>query len=262
MAAGEPLVLLHPLGMSARVWEPLRPALEPHHEFIALTTLGHHGGGAAARRPATVGDLVDDAERALNARGLERPHIAGNSLGGWMAIELARRARARSVCALSPAGSWTAGTTEQTAGARRIRRSILSARLGRPLPMPLLMRSGTVRRLVLRDAAAHGDRLTVEQTVEATRDLLGCVIAEDILTTDEELAALDPPPCPITLAWAAEDRLLPVEINGAVARRRIPQARFTVLAGTGHIPMIDEPERVARAILETTGAIEEHRDAA
>ena len=211
MAAGEPLVLLHPLGMSARVWEPLRPALEPHHEFIALTTLGHRGGGAAARRPATVGDLVDDAERALNARGLARPHIAGTSLGGWM------------VCALSPAGSWTAGTTEQTAGARRIRRSILSARLGRPLPMPLLMRSGTVRRLVLRDAAAHGDRLTVEQTVEATRDLLGCVIAEDILTTDEELAALDPPPCPITLAWAAEDRLLrsrsTAPSHGAASRR-------------------------------------------
>jgi len=250
----EPLVLLHALGMSPRVWEGVRSLLEPHHAVVALTTLGHRGGTAPTQRPVKVSDLVDEAERELDALGLERPHIAGNSLGGWMAIELARRGRARTVCALSPAGSWTAGTAEQTASVRMIRRSITMARLGRALPMSLLMRLALVRRLVLRDIATHGDRLTAAQTAEATRDLLGCVVAEDMLSTNEEIEPLDPLPCPITLAWAGDDKLLPVEINGAVARARIPQARFVELPGVGHVPMIDDPESVARTILQTAGA--------
>src|SRR3954454_25299525 len=151
------LVLLHGLGMSARVWDDVTLLLAPHHEVMALTTLGHRGGASATRRPVRVADLVDNAERALDARGLDRPHVAGNSLGGWVAIELARRGRAASVCALSPAGFWTAGTAEQEAGVRRIRRLMLATRLGRALP---LMRSSVVRRLALRDVAEHGERLT------------------------------------------------------------------------------------------------------
>jgi pimeloyl-ACP methyl ester carboxylesterase len=245
--------------MSPRVWEGVRPLLEPHHEVIALTTLGHRGGAAASRRPVKIRDLVDDVERALDARGLDRPHIAGNSLGGWMAIELARRDRARTVCALSPAGSWTAGTVEQTAGVRKIRRSIRMARFGRALPMPLLWRLAIARRLTLRDIAEHGDRLTAEQTAEATRDLLGCGVAEDMLATDEEIRPLDPLPCPITLAWADDDKLLPPEINGAVARERLPRARFIELAGVGHVAMIDDPEGVAQTILWVTGKVHDRR---
>src|SRR4051794_39392838 len=191
--------------MSVRVWDDVRPMLELHHEIVALTTLGHRGGAAAKRRPVTVRDLVDDVERALDARGLERPHIAGNSLGGWAAIDLARRGRARTVCALSPAGAWHAGTEEQMIGVRRIRRAMRMTRAGRRTPW--LMRSALVRRLALRDVAEHGERLTPTEVVDAGEDLLGSEIAADILATREELAPLDPLPCPVTLAWAARDRL-------------------------------------------------------
>ena len=141
MTDTEPLVLLHGLGMSARVWDRVVPLLTPHHEVMALNALGHRGGAAPSRRPVTVRDVVDDAERMLDERGLDRPHIAGNSLGGWMAIELGRRGRARSVCALSPAGMWTAGTAEQGAGVRKIRRAIRAARMGRPVPFVIAPRS-------------------------------------------------------------------------------------------------------------------------
>jgi pimeloyl-ACP methyl ester carboxylesterase len=232
--------------------------LEARHEVVVPAGLGHRGGAQPLRRPVTIDDLVDDVERILDERGLERPHVAGNSLGGWMGIELARRGRAETVCALSPAGSWTAGTPGQTIGTRKIRRSIALAKLGRFLPMGLLLRSGLVRRLILRDVALHGDRLTAAQVAEATADLLGCGIAEDILTTREEIPSLDPLPCPITLAWALDDEIVPMEINGPVARARLPQARFVVLAGVGHVPMIDDPESVARTILETTASSAVH----
>ena len=250
-AGDEALVLLHGLGMSPRVWDAVRPLLGPRHHLVTPALLGHRGGAAPSRRPTTVRDLVDDAERVLDARGLERPHVAGNSLGGWVAIELARRGRARTVCALSPAGSWTARTSEQTDGARKIRRNIRMARLGRGLPMSLLLRSARVRHLVLRDVAVRGEHLTAAQTHEALRDLLGCSIADDVLSTAEEIAPLDPLPCPVTLAWSSHDAVLPVAVNGVVARARLPQARFVVLPGAGHVPMIDDPGAVARTIRQT-----------
>ena len=248
------LVLLHPLGMSARVWDEVVPLLAVSHDVIPLDLLGHRGGRAPARRPITIDDLVDDVERQLDERGLTRVHIAGNSLGGWVAIELARRGRALTAVAFSPAGSWTAGTAEQTHGARKIRRAMRLARLGRPLPMRRLFRLRLLRRLTLRDVAVHGDRLSADQVFRVTEDLLSCVVLEDILTTGEELAPLAELPCPLTLAWSGADALLPIDVSGAVARGRLPQAEFVVLDGVGHVPMIDDPERVARAILRSAAA--------
>jgi len=234
--------------MSARVWEGARPLLEPHHAVLALTALGHRGGPVPSRRPVRVGDLVDATERLLDERGLERAHVAGNSMGGWMAIELARRGRALTVCALSPAGSWTAGTREQSDSVRRIRRSRWLARRGRAFPA--LMRSDRARRLALREIAEHGERLTPAEAVDTAEDLLRCAVLDDIVDTDEEIAPLHPLPCPVTLAWAGRDRLLPPAVNGAVAHARLPDARFIVLPGVGHVPMIDDHALVARTILE------------
>ncbi|WP_405137153.1 alpha/beta fold hydrolase [Nocardia sp. NBC_01388] len=249
-----PLVLLHGITMSARAWQDVTPLLAAHHSVVALTALGHRGGPPAVRRPAMVGDLVDDAERVLDDLGLERVHLAGNSLGGWMAVELARRGRAESVCALSPAGFWDAGAAGQTSGVKKLRRMIALTRLT-PALQPLAMRSPIVRRLALRDIAVRGERLSPAQALEAARDLLGCTVADDLLGNHEEIAPLDPLPCPITLAWSALDAILPVDVNGRIARERIPQARFEILPGVAHVPMIDNPALVAETILTSTGAL-------
>jgi pimeloyl-ACP methyl ester carboxylesterase len=242
------IVLLHPLGMSAGVWDEVIALLDD--EAVAPKLLGHRGGAPPRRRPIRIDDLVDDVERQLDERGIGRAHIVGNSLGGWVAIELARRGRALTVTAFSPAGSWTAGTEEQTFGARKIRRTKRLAQVGRALPMRLVLRSASARRQILRDVATRGDRLGAREVYEATRDLLGCVVLEDILTTAEELAPLEELPCPITLAWSGADRLLPLEVNGVVAGLRIPAADVVVLKGVGHVPMIDNPDLVARTIAQ------------
>ncbi|WP_235916121.1 alpha/beta fold hydrolase [Antrihabitans cavernicola] len=135
------LVLLHGVTMSAHVWDDVVPLLSGRFDVIAPTATGHRGG-PPPDRPTTVSRLVDDADRVLDDAGLDRPHLAGNSLGGWMAIELARRGRAASVCALSPAGLWTAGEKSQSNGVAKIRRSLAITRLSRP-PLPVLLRSGT-----------------------------------------------------------------------------------------------------------------------
>ncbi|MGW0246612.1 alpha/beta fold hydrolase [Nocardia goodfellowii] len=251
-ASSAPLLLLHGVTMSARAWNDVVPLLSPHHEIICPTALGHRGGSPARQRPMRCAHLVDEVERDLDARGLDQVHIAGNSLGGWMAIELARRGRAVTVCALSPAGFWDATTASHSDATAKISRQLTLARLGRPFT-PLAARSSLLRRILLRDVATRGERITPAVLVELTRDLLECTVTADLLSTDEQIALLDPLPCPITLAWSAHDRILPPAINGTIAQRRVPAAKYVTLPGVGHVPMIDDPELVAEAILETTG---------
>ena len=107
-----PLVLLHGVTNSARIWDDVAPLLADEFDIIAPTAAGHRGG-ASATRGVTISRLVDDVERLLDAQGLHQAHLAGNSMGGWVAIELARRGRALSVCALSPAGCWTPGAQDE-----------------------------------------------------------------------------------------------------------------------------------------------------
>ena len=251
---GSPLVLLHGVLGSERMWRRVIPLVAPHHDAIALTALGHNGGNAAERRPARIADVIDDAERALDRLGIEKAHLGGNSMGGWVALELARRGRARSVCALSPAGCWLPGGGESRGSRNRLRLTVRDVRLGRPM-LPLLARSGRFRRWAMRLNATHGERLTAADVVGAADDVLGCNVADDLLSTDEALPPIASAPCPITVAWSANDRVLPMRRFNARAKELVPGARFIVLDGVGHVPMFDSPELVARTLLECTGAI-------
>lgn len=102
---GEPLLCVHGITDTWRSWELLAPLLEPHHDLLAISLLGHCGGRASDDEgTVTLRDLVDEAERDMDAAGFETAHLVGNSLGGWIVLELAARGRARSVTALAPAG--------------------------------------------------------------------------------------------------------------------------------------------------------------
>src|SRR5690606_20547675 len=92
---GEPVVLLHGVTCSKNVWQKVVPLLSPHYEVFAFTALGHQGG-TAAKSGTGIQDVIDDAEATLDQLQLDRPHLVGNSMGGWVAIELARRGRASS----------------------------------------------------------------------------------------------------------------------------------------------------------------------
>ena len=93
--------------MSDSAWRETVPLVADHHEVFTPTAIGHRGGPPVQRSPITFWGVIDAAERYLDEHGLERPHLAGNSMGGFVALELARRGRAESVTAFSPAGLWT-----------------------------------------------------------------------------------------------------------------------------------------------------------
>jgi pimeloyl-ACP methyl ester carboxylesterase len=252
-----PLVLLHPILLSGRVWHDVIPYLSRHHQVYAHTLLGHRGGPPVQRHPATIVDVIDAAEQYLDDHRLQRPHLAGNSAGGFVAIELARRGRAATVCAFSSAGFWSTGDGSQSRGNNKVRRIAATCRLTRPIA-PLVFRSAIVRRLGLRSikVAWRADRVAAARAVEAVEDTVACTVTVDEVfsTADGQIAPLDPLPCPITLAWSEKDALLPVATYGKIARERLPQATFEVLPDVGHVPMLDDPELVARTILAVTGA--------
>ena len=248
------LVLLHPATSSGRIWQELVPLLSDHHEVHTPTLLGHRGGPAVQRHPVTATDLVDAAEHYLDTRGLDRPHLAGNSGGATVAIELARRGRAATVCALSPGGLWGDNTSS---AARRvnnqIRMGIKVLRILNPVA-PLLLKSAAGRRAILRNFVCHGERLSPSQALEYYfTDPIGCTVMDDFAASTEVVPPLDPLPCPITLAWSEVDRMVPAEPYGRMARELVPGASWMVLPGVGHNPMIDDPGLVARTILAVTG---------
>jgi pimeloyl-ACP methyl ester carboxylesterase len=247
--SGEPLVLLHGIGCAEGIWNSVVPLVAPFHDTIAMTATGHRGGPAAVTRPARVEHLVDNLERRLDALRVSTAHLAGNSMGGWMALELARRGRARTVCALSPAGTWEAGSESHRRSRDKLRRAERDTRRARPL-MPLLLRSAAMRRFALRTSAVHGERVSRGELIALGDDLVGCAVLQELLDSPEQLQPLDPLACPVTIAWSRGDRVLPLAINGERAQQLFPAARFVALDDVGHVPMFDDPALVAETILE------------
>ena len=249
------LVLLHGFSNSGKIWQEVVPLLSDHCAVYTPTALGHRGGPPVQLRPVTMDDVIDAAEGYLDDHGLNRPHIAGNSMGGFIAIELARRGRAATVCGFSPAGFWSAGDALHAKAANTVnnwKRKVAISRLTRPIA-PLMLKSATLRRLAMRDSACHGDRLTASQALELIDDTLNCSVIDDLLSADWETAPLDPLPCPITIAWSEKDAWFPLAVYSNNVREHLPQATFEILPGVGHLSMVDDPGLVARTILAVTG---------
>src|ERR1700727_821399 len=111
---GEPVLLLHGFTGHWRHWRPVLADLVARYEVIAPTLAGHNGGPAypSGMSLKKVADAGDSLERHLDELGVGTAHFVGNSMGGSLALELAKRGRARSVVAIAPAGGWTPGDGE------------------------------------------------------------------------------------------------------------------------------------------------------
>jgi pimeloyl-ACP methyl ester carboxylesterase len=252
---GEPLLLLHPFALCADAWDPVLPALERHHEVHVATFPGHMGGAAVP--PGfrySIASSVDLAEAELDAAGIDRIHIAGNSLGGWFAIELARRGRALSTVAIAPGGGWEKGSAEERRLLRTFRHIGRMVRVGGPLA-PVLGYVSAARRLGLRHVVARPDRLTARQAAFLMHAPYRCDAFHDVLQRlphEPDPPRVDASAGPLRVVWGSEDRLLPLRGYSERWRRLLPTAEWVVLEGAGHVPMYDDPARVAELILEVT----------
>jgi pimeloyl-ACP methyl ester carboxylesterase len=244
-------VLLHGLGHSRRAWLPVQEALEARHHVLALDLPGFgEAPPLGADRAPTVAALADAVERELDAANLGTAHLAGNSMGGWIALELARRGRARTIVAISPAGG---GNHRERAYARTLMRWIWFATRAVAPVAKLVAIPGPTRPLVYGVFFARPNNIPWD---EAARNLRLYAGAPGFSETCDLLFAgraegLAEVRCPVTIAWGTRDLLLfPRQAGYFLAR--IPQARLVRLERLGHTPMSDDPARVADVILQTT----------
>ncbi|GAA0296323.1 alpha/beta fold hydrolase [Streptomyces turgidiscabies] len=249
VGAGEPLLLLHGIGHHRQAWDPVIDILATEREVIAVDLPGF---GVS---PALPDDFVHDLPTMTAVFGalcealdLDRPHVAGNSLGGLLALELGREKRVRSVTTLSPAGFWSQAERRYAFGVLLAMR-----RAARSMPLPLverLSRSAAGRAVLTSSIYARPGRRSPEAVVAETLALANAQRFTETLKAGAGIRFTDDVPgIPVTVAWGTRDMLL-VRRQGIRAKRIIPKARLIRLPGCGHVPMNDDPALVARVILD------------
>ena len=248
---GEALVAIHGIGSCWQVWNPVLPALEERHDVLALDLPGYGRSDPVAGEPA-VPALVDSVEEAMDAAGFETAHLVGNSMGGWIAAELAARGRAKTVVATSPAGMWTA--KEMTYSRTVLRRSHAAAQRLAP-HAERITATAAGRRMAFGFTYARPERLDPADAAYAIKMFAGSPSFRrtlDWIETGKEMPrGLHSIDCPFRVVWGTRDLLLPVRQAPRWARH-VRGAEVVRLPGAGHVPMGDYPEETAAKILEVT----------
>jgi pimeloyl-ACP methyl ester carboxylesterase len=256
--SGEPLILIHGIGHRWQAWEPVLDRLAEYHDVIAIDIPGFGGSAPLALRPGerpTIEVAMREIAAAFVEFGVERPHVAGNSLGGALALELARTGQAASATALSPAGfwrkrwevAWALGNLTATRWSAFAPQPVLRAVAANPTARALAFGMVFGKPRELDPEAALGDTLALRRG-KGFRSIAREAKHYTFVGTAGQ------PEVPTTIAWGTKDRIL-LRRQFARAHTIVPKARFEDLPGCGHVPMNDDPALVARLILETTGAI-------
>jgi pimeloyl-ACP methyl ester carboxylesterase len=238
--AGPPLLFLHGAGAGGR-WLSFHEALAQRFDVVAPTHPGH-AGSPAADWVEDVLDLAFHYLDLLDALGLDRVHLVGASLGGWIAAEIATMAshRLRSLVLIDPVGIKVDGW-------------IYPFLFGMDLPeivATIFHRPEAALALAPKDQS-------VDTLVELYRQnaALARVAWNPYLYDPQLRRRLGRIAAPTLLAWGEHDRLAPL-VCAEAWRKEIPGARLLTFAGSGHVPQLEEPAAVAAAVVEFCGAAE------
>ena len=248
------MVCLHGIADTWRTWQLVLPALERHHDVLAPTLPGHAGG------PPIDGDagaalLGDAVERAMDEAGFATAHLVGNSLGGYLALQLASRGRADTVVALAPAGGWAPGDGSLRETLRLSAEVREAARAAVP-HADAIAATAEGRRRATRLIVSSADGIPADLVAHLMRGAAGCdglpafnaAALRDGWALDAERIA-----CPVRIVWGTADRLLPWP--AAAARYRadlLPHADWVELDGVGHCPQLEVPLETGELILGVT----------
>jgi pimeloyl-ACP methyl ester carboxylesterase len=241
--AGPPLVLIPGTACDWRVWRPVLAPLSAARDVIAVDLPGFGASPPLPDERPTPAALARAVARLLDTLGIERAQLAGNSLGGAVAIELARLGRATSTIALAPIGLWT---PRESAWVQLVVRASAAFIRG-----PRALRTAIASTAALRTlgyghvvarpwALSRGDALVLSSVAIPGLDAILAAYRDYRLPAGDGAG--------VTVVWGARDRLL-LPRQAERAGRVIPGARVVSLPGTGHLSMFDAPDAVTALIL-------------
>ncbi|MFI5895025.1 alpha/beta fold hydrolase [Actinoplanes sp. NPDC051513] len=249
--AGAPLVLLHGIGSCRQAWDPVVDDLAARFDVLAVDLPGF---GESPPLPAEVepspAAIASAVAAFLDAQGVVTPHVAGNSLGGWVALELAALRPLRSLALLSPAGLWHGRTPLYNRISLRTTRW-LAKHFTAPACRLVRYRAGRV--LLLGQTHGQPSRISAAYARMAVRAMADAPGFDATMTASEPRCYRAGPPieAPVTVAFGSRDRLLlPSQSRhlGELPR----ETRLARLPGCGHVPMADDPGAVAALIVAAT----------
>lgn len=246
--SGPPLVLLHGVGLSWQIFRPVIGLLSTGFDVIACDSPGFGGSPPlAAGIEPTVPAYAERFAEFFAELGIERPHVSGNSMGGAIGLELARRGAVASVSAISPAGFWTPGER------RFCQVSLQSlASLPHTLHPAVLAAAGTRvgRSALFWQTFGSPSRMPAEEPARILANAWASPALGPALAAFDHYTFADPhelgDEIPVTIAWGVQDRLLPYRRQAPRASKLLPGARHLSLSA-GHVPFFDD----ARAVAET-----------
>ena len=250
---GPPLVCLHGFTDTWRTWQLVLPRLERRHDVLAVTLAGHAGGPPLE---GEIGDaLADGVERAMDEAGFATAHVAGNSLGGYVALALAARGRADSVVALAPAGGWAPADESYKDVLAYF--TTMHAQLQALAPhADAIAAAPAGRRRATQFITTSYEHIPAELVAHlilgAARSTAVHVLVEHARRVGWPLDAARIR-CPVRVVWGTADRLLPWPSAAARYRHEwLPHADWIELDGVGHCPQLDVPLETAELILGFT----------
>lgn len=256
---GPPLVLLHGVGHHWQAWRPVIDALAGEFDVIACDSPGF--GRSAPLAPGiepTITSYADAFEWFLAELGLERPHVAGNSMGGAIALELARRRAVASATAFSPAGFWSAPELRYCQVSLGLLGHVPQA--AKPL-VTALARTRAGRVALFSQTFGYPTRLPVQEALGTLRDAWAAPALMGALQSFGRYRFADGQQLrhvPVTVAWGNRDRLLPYRLQAPRARAALPWARHVTL-GAGHVPFYDDPAACAEVVRSCAAMADEWR---
>jgi pimeloyl-ACP methyl ester carboxylesterase len=245
VGAGEPLLLLHGTGSSRGVWKPVVPLLASVREVISLDLPGHGESPLIAGIEPTPIGYAPVVATTLDQLGVESVDVAGNSMGAWTGLELAKLGRARSVVALGAAGLWAKHSPRSAFATLWLLHHA-------PPPPPVLLRLRLGRKLLLFRIYGRPERVPPQEALEAAAVMRSTRGFDEHLrrTTQARFTGGRGIEVPVTIAYGERERL--VRKRARRGEELPPQSRWITLPGCGHVPTWDDPELVAKTILEGT----------
>ncbi|MBV9011607.1 MAG: alpha/beta hydrolase [Pseudonocardiales bacterium] len=246
--AGPPLVLLHGAGHRRQAWLPVQELLAEHRDVICVDLPGF---GESPPLPDHLPYSLDTAIIVMKEffadLGLDRPHAAGNSMGGLISLVLAQQGLVSSATALSPAGLWSPAQRRMALG--MVRSVHRTARYLPPKLAARLSRTAAGRTLMCGILFGRPDLLEPQVLLADMQALINAVGFVPTLAAGAKIIFAGPAPdVPVTIAWGSRDFLMR-RPRAAVITQLIPHARLLRLPGCGHVPMNDNPALVAHVLL-------------
>ena len=247
-----PLVLIHGLGSAATVFKPILADLSKNFRVISTDLPGHGQSPyskSQAMDPASLGEAIFDSVKS--EYGIEKFHVAGNSLGGWIALEMAasRPEQILSVTGLAPAGLWLIPATGRLPNEARL---YYLAKTLRPF-IKVALKSKMLRKIGFKRVSPKWQELDYETCFDASIAMTNCqgyFPAWDGMI-GRRFDTKIPESVPVTILFGDSDNTLPADVSQERSLAPSHSVWLTV-ENCGHAPMWDYPDLIVKVIRETT----------